>query len=159
MNPTRTLSASSRGTISLSANFRTKFDPLTSQRISSTLANTLLDVHRFYTRRQAAFGELHFGFLAAEMPTLVSVEHNPFVSQHLRDVAKELRVRTCESRQFRFAAYRDLDVIRRAFEQPIQSGSINETLFEPLVNALKVILSDSSEGKRSGSCSLRLGGC
>ena len=119
--------------------------------ISSTLPNTILDVHRFYTRRQDAFGELHFSFLAAEMPTLVSIEHNPFVPQHLRDVAKELRVRTCESRQFRSAAYRDLDVIRRAFEQPVQSGSINETLFEPLVNALKVILSDSSEGKRSVS--------
>ncbi|KAG6370976.1 hypothetical protein JVT61DRAFT_10690 [Boletus reticuloceps] len=115
-------------------------------RISSTLANTLLDIHRFYTRRQDAFGELHFGFLAAEMPTLVSIEHNPFVPHHLRNMAKELRVRTCESRQFRFAAYRDLDVVRRVFEQPIQSGSIDETLFEPLVNALKVILSDSSEG-------------
>ncbi|KAG8221691.1 hypothetical protein J3R82DRAFT_1977 [Butyriboletus roseoflavus] len=114
--------------------------------ISSTLGNTLLDVHRFYTRRQDAFSELHFSFLAAEMPTLVSIEHNVFVPQHLRDMAKDLRVRTCESRQFRFAAYRDLDVIRRAFEQPIQSGSIDETLFEPLVNALKVILSDSSEG-------------
>jgi len=116
--------------------------------ISSRLANNLLDVHRFHTRRQDAFRELHFSSLAAEMPTLVSIEHNSFVPQHLRDVAKELRVRTCESRQFRFAAYRDLDVIRRAFEQPIQSGSIDETLFEPFVNALKVILSDSSQGKR-----------
>lgn len=119
----------------------------TEPQISSMLANTLLDIHRFYTRRQDAFGEPHFSFLAAGMPTLVSIEHNSFVPQHLRDVAKDLRVRTCESRQFRFAAYRDLDVIRRAFEQPIQSGSIDETLFEPLVNALKVILSDSSEGE------------
>ncbi|KAH0832417.1 hypothetical protein J3R83DRAFT_13457 [Lanmaoa asiatica] len=75
----------------------------------------------------------------------VSIEHNPFVPQYLRDMASDLRVRTCESRQFRFAAYRDLDVIRRAFEQPIQSGSIDETLYEPLLNALKVILSDLSE--------------
>ena len=116
-------------------------------RISSTFPNTLLDIHRFYTRRQDAFGEVHFSFLAAEMPTLVSIEHNAFVPQYLRGTAKELRIRTCESRQFRFAAYRDLDVIRRAFEEPIQSGSIDETLFEPLVNALKVIFSDSSEGR------------
>ncbi|KAF9231909.1 hypothetical protein BU15DRAFT_55624 [Melanogaster broomeanus] len=113
---------------------------------SSTLPNTLLDIHRFYTRRQDAFGEPHFTFLAAEMPTLVLLEHNEFVPQDLREDAKELRVKTCESRQFRLAAYRDLDVIRRAFEQPIQSGTIGETLFEPLVSALKVILSNSSEG-------------
>ncbi|KAG9310728.1 hypothetical protein JVU11DRAFT_9331 [Chiua virens] len=113
--------------------------------ISSTLSSALLDTHRFYIRRQDAFGELHFGFLAAEMPTLVSIEHNSFVPQYLRDMAQVLRVWTCESRQFRFAAYRDLDVIWRTFEQSIQLGSIDERLFEPLVNALKAILSDLSE--------------
>ena len=123
----------------------------TEPQISSTLPCTLLDIHRFYTRRQDVFGESHFSFLAAEMPTLVSIEHNTFVPRYLRDTAKELRVKTCESRQFRFATYRDLDVVRKAFEQPIQSGSIDETLFEPFVNALKVILSDSSEG-RCSSC-------
>lgn len=144
--------AQSLATYIQSAN--TLFDSLilrAEPQISSALGNTLIDIHRFHTRRQDAFSELHFSFLAAEMPTLVSIEHNPFVPQHLRDMAKDLRIRTCESQQFRFAAYRDLDVIRRAFERPIQSGSIDETLFEPLVNALKVILSDSSEGKRSVS--------
>ncbi|KAG9310605.1 hypothetical protein JVU11DRAFT_9170 [Chiua virens] len=113
--------------------------------ISSTFSNAVLDIHRSYTHRQDAFGELHFGFLAAEMPILVSIEHNSFVPQYLRGMARVPRVRTCESRQFRFAAYRDLDVIQRVFEQPIQSGSIDERPFEPLVNALKAILSDSRE--------------
>ncbi|KAG9310592.1 hypothetical protein JVU11DRAFT_9154 [Chiua virens] len=133
---------------SLLASANALFDSLilrSEPQISSTLSSALLDIHRFYTRRQDAFGELHFGFLAAGMPILVSVEHNSFVPQYLRDMAQVLRVRTCESRQFRFAAYRDLDVIRRTFEQSIQSGSIDERLFEPLVNALKAILSDSSE--------------
>ncbi|KAF9219563.1 hypothetical protein BS17DRAFT_760662 [Gyrodon lividus] len=115
-------------------------------RISSTLPNTLLDIHRFYTRRQDAFGEPHFTFLAAEIPTLVLLEHNEFVPLGIRGMVKELRVKTCEGRQFRLAAYRDLGVIRRAFEQPIQSGIVGEVLCEPLVGALKVILSDSSEG-------------
>ena len=65
------------------------------------------------------FGEVHFTFPATEMPTLVSIEHNAFVPQYLLGTAKELRVRTCESRQFRFAAYHDLDVIRWVFEEPI----------------------------------------
>ncbi|KIK91304.1 hypothetical protein PAXRUDRAFT_830959 [Paxillus rubicundulus Ve08.2h10] len=113
---------------------------------SSTLPNTLPEIHGFYTRRQDAFSEPHFTFLAAEIPTLVLLEHNEFIPSGLREMAKGLRVKACESRQFRLAAYRDLDVIRRAFEQPIQSGTIGETLFEPLVSALKVILSGSSEG-------------
>ncbi|KAG9308127.1 hypothetical protein JVU11DRAFT_12480 [Chiua virens] len=88
--------------------------------ISSTLSNTLLDIRRFYTRRQDAFGELHFGFLAAEMPILVSIEHNSFVPQHLRDMAQVLRG------------------LRATYPVGIYR--------EPLVNALKVILSDSGEG-------------
>ncbi|KAI6129405.1 hypothetical protein EDD16DRAFT_1690096 [Pisolithus croceorrhizus] len=84
--------------------------------------------------------------LVEEMPTLLLIECNEVIPLELRATAKDLRVRTCESREFRQAAYRDLGVIRKAFEQPIQSGFIGEALFEPLVNALKVILSDSSEG-------------
>lgn len=114
--------------------------------ISSTVPSSLLDTHRIHSRRRNVFREPHFPQLAGEMPTLLLIECNEAIALELRATAKDLRVRTCESREFRQAAYRDLDVIRKAFEQPIQSGSIGETLFEPLVNALKVILSDSSEG-------------
>ncbi|KAI6044642.1 hypothetical protein EDC04DRAFT_2641397 [Pisolithus marmoratus] len=114
--------------------------------VSSTAPSPMLDTHRIHSRRQNVFHESHFPQLAEEMPTLLLIEFNETVPSELRATAKDLRVRTCESREFRQAAYRDLDVIRQAFEQPIQSGSIGETLFEPLVNALKVILSDSSAG-------------
>ena len=50
--------------------------------ISSTFPNTLLDIHQLHTRRQDAFGEVHFSFLVAEMPTPVS-KHNAFVPQYL----------------------------------------------------------------------------
>lgn len=124
------------------------FDSLILQeetQVSSTIPFSLLDTHRIHSRRQDAFCEPHFPLLVAEMPTLLLIECNDSVPSELRATARNLRVRTCESREFRQAAYRDLDVIRKAFEQPIQSGSIGEALFEPLVNALKVILSDSSE--------------
>ncbi|KAI6169577.1 hypothetical protein EDD17DRAFT_1784529, partial [Pisolithus thermaeus] len=114
--------------------------------ISSTAPSSLLDTHRIHSRRQNVFREPYFPQLVEEMPTLVLIECNEIIPLELRAMAKDLRVRTCESREFRQAAYRDLGVIRKAFEQPIQSGSIGEALFEPLVNALKVILSDSSEG-------------
>lgn len=114
--------------------------------ISSMAPSSLLDTHRIHSRRQNVFREPHFPQLAEEMPTLLLIECNEIIPSELRTMAKDLRIRTCESREFRQAAYRDLDVIRKAFERPIQSGSIGEALFEPLVNALKVILSDSSEG-------------
>ncbi|KAI6121312.1 hypothetical protein F5141DRAFT_1186585 [Pisolithus sp. B1] len=114
--------------------------------ISSTAPSSLLDTHRIHSRRQNVFREPHFPQLVEEMPTLLLIECNEVIPLELRATAKDLRVRTCESREFRQAAYRDLGVIRKAFEQPIQSGFIGEALFEPLVNALKVILSDSSEG-------------
>ncbi|KAL4080156.1 hypothetical protein V8B97DRAFT_1914244 [Scleroderma yunnanense] len=114
--------------------------------ISSTIPFSLLDIHRIHSRRQDVFSESHFPLLVGEMPTLLLVECNDFVPSELRAISRDLRVKTCESRDFRQAAYRDLDVIRRAFEQPIQSGTIGEALFEPLVNALKVILSESNDG-------------
>lgn len=126
------------------------FDSLVLQeetQISSTIPFSLLDNHRIHSRRQDAFCEPHFPLLVAEMPTLLLIECNDSVPSELRTIARDLRLRTCESQEFRQAAYRDLDVIRKAFEQPIQSGSIGEAMFEPLVNALKVILSDSSKGQ------------
>ncbi|KAH7888428.1 hypothetical protein F5I97DRAFT_1803562 [Phlebopus sp. FC_14] len=114
--------------------------------VSPILSPSLLDIQRIHTRRQDTFCDPHFDLLVTEIPTLLLIEFNGCVPCELRDTAKALRVKTCESREFRQAAYRDLDVIRKAFEQPIQLGKIGETMFEPLVGALKVILSDSSEG-------------
>lgn len=124
------------------------FDTLVLQveaQISTTIPFSLADSHRIHSWRQDAFREPHFSLLASEMPTLLLIEYNDCVPFELRSMVHDLRVRTCESREFRQGAHRDLDVIRKAFEQPIQSGSIGEAMFEPLVNALKVILSDSSE--------------
>jgi mediator of RNA polymerase II transcription subunit 12 len=114
--------------------------------ISPIIPQELLDAQRIHTRRQDAFREPHFTLLASNIPTLVLLEHNSVVSDDLRAVARDLLLRTCESRDIRQSCYRNLDAVRRGFEHPIQSGMVAETLCEPLVNALKLILSESNEG-------------
>lgn len=113
--------------------------------ISSIVPQELLDAQRIHTWRQDAFREPHFTLLASNIPNLVLLEHNNVVSDELRGIARDLRLRTCESRDIRQSCYRNLDAVRKGFERPIQSGMVAETLCEPLVNALKMILSESNE--------------
>ncbi|OAX39947.1 hypothetical protein K503DRAFT_781763 [Rhizopogon vinicolor AM-OR11-026] len=124
------------------------FDALVLQEecfISLVIPQELLDAQRIHTRRQDAFREPHFTLLASNIPTLVLLEHNSVIPDELRAIARDLRLRTCESRDIRQSCYRNLDAVRRGFEHPIQSGMVPETLCEPLVNALKLILSESIE--------------
>lgn len=114
--------------------------------ISPIIPQELLDAQRIHTRRQDAFREPHFTLLASNIPTLVLLEYNSMVSDELRGIARDLRLRMCESRDIRQSCYRNLDAVRKGFEHPIQSGMVAETLCEPLVNALKLILSESNEG-------------
>ncbi|KAG1807752.1 hypothetical protein EV424DRAFT_1543731 [Suillus variegatus] len=124
------------------------FDALVLQEecsISPIVPQELLDAQRIRTWRQDAFREPHFTLLASNIPNLVLLEHNDVVSDGLRGTARDLRLRTCESRDIRQSCYRNLDAVRKGFEHPIQSGMVAETLYEPLVNALKMILSESNE--------------
>lgn len=124
------------------------FDALVLQEecfISPIVPQELLDAQRIHTWRQDAFREPHFTLLACNIPNLVLLEHNNVVSDGLRGIARDLRLRTCESRDIRQSCYRNLDAVRRGFEHPIQSGMVAETLCEPLVNALKMILSEPNE--------------
>ncbi|KAG1837915.1 hypothetical protein DFJ58DRAFT_862003 [Suillus subalutaceus] len=108
------------------------FDALVLQEecfISPIVPQELLDAQRIHTWRQDAFREPHFTLLASNIPNLVLLEHNNVVSDELRGIARDLRLRT----------------VREGFEHPIQSGMVAETLCEPLVNALKMILSESNE--------------
>jgi len=125
------------------------FDALVIQEecvISPIIPQELLDAQRIHTRRQDVFREPHFTLLASNIPTLVFLEHNSVVSDELRRIARDLRLRTCENRDIRQSCYRNLDAVLRGFEHPIQSGMVAETLCEPLVNALKLIFSESDEG-------------
>ncbi|KAG1727617.1 hypothetical protein EDB19DRAFT_1897524 [Suillus lakei] len=96
--------------------------------ISPIVPQELLDAQRIHTWRQDAFREPHFTLLASNIPNLVLLEHNNVVSDELRRIARDLRLRTQ-------SCYRNLDA----------SGMVAETLCEPLVNALKMILSESNE--------------
>jgi mediator of RNA polymerase II transcription subunit 12 len=104
----------------------------------------LLDIQRIRTRRQDVYRESHFSLLVASIPTLVIIEKNEHVSDDLRRSAMSLRCELCETREFRQAAYRNLDGVRDAFEQTLQSG-VGENLGESMIDALRLVLSESQK--------------
>lgn len=100
----------------------------------------LLDVQRILTRRQEVYREPHFSLLIAVIPTLVLVENNEHIPDDLRRESKSLRCTLCETEEFRQGAYRNLDIVRDAFEQQLQSGNADEKLEEPMIDALRLVL-------------------
>ncbi|KAG2121417.1 hypothetical protein BD769DRAFT_1629455 [Suillus cothurnatus] len=126
------------------------FDALVLQEecfISSIVPQELLDAQRIHTWRQDAFREPHFTLLASNIPNLVLLEHNNVVSDELRGVARDLRLRTCRSRDIRQSCYRNLDAVRRGFEHPIQSGMVAE-------NALRTAHTDVNSFLSTGISSV-----
>lgn len=103
----------------------------------------LLEIQRIRTRRQDVYREPHFSLLVANIPTLVLVEHNPEIPTKLKESSAAIRHKLCKIREFRRGAYRNLDAVRAAFEQPLQSGEVDERLDEPIVDALRMVLGES----------------
>ncbi|KAH9924878.1 uncharacterized protein B0H18DRAFT_1119667 [Fomitopsis serialis] len=68
------------------------------------------------TRRRDVFREPHFSELVDNLPALVLVEHNHFLTDTLRQGSRALRESICRFSVFRLGVYRDLDAVRRAFE-------------------------------------------
>jgi mediator of RNA polymerase II transcription subunit 12 len=102
----------------------------------------LPEVQRICTRRQTVYLEPHYSLLVTAIPTLVFIEKNKFISQDLRDASASLRTSVCATSDFRQGAHRNLDAVRNAFEQPLLSEAVVDDC-HPLVEALRVILSDS----------------
>jgi len=112
----------------------------------------LFELQCIRTRRQAVFEEPHFSQLAASIPALISLENNSEILEHLRLESTALRCRLCQDPAFRQGAYRDLNVIRDAFENsPFLSdrGTHSEDLCRREIAGLKMILYDSSDGESS----------
>jgi mediator of RNA polymerase II transcription subunit 12, fungi type len=112
----------------------------------------LSEVQSIRTRRQAVYDEPHFPLLVASIPTLISLENNEDVPKALRNESTSLRCRLCQGSGFRQAAYRNLDVIREAFEiSPylMDSYPSSESLSKCVIAGLRMILCDSRDGRRS----------
>ncbi|KAF8828838.1 hypothetical protein HHX47_DHR3000082 [Lentinula edodes] len=107
----------------------------------------LLEVHCIRTRRQDVYREPYFPSMIAKIPILVSLENSNRVSEQLRQDAQEIRQLLCEDKLFRQGVFRNLDVVRVAFEQSMQIAEGNgENIFKPTIAALSMILGENTEG-------------
>ena len=106
----------------------------------------LSDLQRIRTRRQEVYREPHFSALVSNIPTLIAIEKNVNVSEDLRRASTALRIALCADQNFCQGAHRNLDAIREAFEQPLNSDTINDEFRESLIDALCLVLWESREG-------------
>ncbi|TRM70308.1 hypothetical protein BD626DRAFT_448794 [Schizophyllum amplum] len=106
----------------------------------------LTQVQALRTARQDAFRAAAFPTLAGSVPTLVLLKHNEHLYNDLRDDASEIKARLCADPDFRRAVFRDLDVVREAFEHALKTTetlSARESISADLIQSLNVMLCDS----------------
>lgn len=109
----------------------------------------LLEVQKLRTRRREVYWEEHFSLLMNNIPNLVFLEHNRLADSNIRDTVKNLRNSICKSPELRQGTYRNLNALRSAFEQSLQLEAQRDDLHEPLIQCLRLILSDSDGGEHS----------
>jgi mediator of RNA polymerase II transcription subunit 12, fungi type len=121
----------------------------------STFPRDLFDVQRLRTRRRTVYYEPHFSSLAGTVPLLIYIESAGLLPESLGAQFASLRRELCQDRRFRQGAYRNLDVIREAFEtSPFLVDTSYESLRKDAVAGLRMILWDSVEGLFLQPCSL-----
>jgi mediator of RNA polymerase II transcription subunit 12, fungi type len=107
----------------------------------------IVELQRVRVRRQDVFCASHLSLLVAAIPTLVFLEHAPHVPAELRPRAAALRDAVCGSVEFRQGIYRDLNAVRDAFDKSLQYDALDESLVEPLMDALRLILNVTRTGE------------
>ncbi|KAF8995454.1 hypothetical protein BDQ17DRAFT_1430355 [Cyathus striatus] len=106
----------------------------------------IFDVQCIRTRRQVVYCEPHFTLLVTNIPILIHLESNDLVSQDLRDESRSLRYRICRDPGFRQGAYRNLDIIKEAFENSPHLLNTNGAAHSKhVISGLRMILYDSAE--------------
>ncbi len=108
--------------------------------------NDIVELQRVRVRRQDVFCSPHLSLLVGAIPTLVFLEHAPHVPSELRRRAVALRDAVCGSIEFRQGVYRDLNAVRDAFDKSLQYDALDESLVEPLMDALRLILNVTRTG-------------
>ncbi|CAA7259196.1 unnamed protein product [Cyclocybe aegerita] len=108
----------------------------------------LFEVQCIRTRRQAVYDEPHFSFLASNIPALICLESNQEIPEALRAESTTLRCQLCQQSGFRQGAYRNLDIIREAFENSpylVDQDPSTENLSKRAIAGLNMILCDSTD--------------
>ncbi|KAJ7594649.1 hypothetical protein C8J56DRAFT_444559 [Mycena floridula] len=106
----------------------------------------LLDDQCIRTRRQDVYQDPHFRYLVGSIPVLLALENNEHVSNHLRVASKQLRHALCEQELFRRAVFRNVAVVREAFERPIPTAAdFQGDLTKATIAALKLVLCEPAD--------------
>ena len=107
----------------------------------------IFEAQGLQTRRRDVFRAPHFSKLVDNLPALVLVEHNHFLSDTSRQGSRALRESVCRFSVFRLGVYRDLDAVRYAFEKLLESRTVSEELHADLVTALRLMLRDPDQSE------------
>ncbi|THV06762.1 hypothetical protein K435DRAFT_711026 [Dendrothele bispora CBS 962.96] len=105
--------------------------------------SSLLDLQGLGTRRQDVYEEPHFPLLIGTLPILLSVENNISLDERLRDEAKDIRQRLCMEERFRQGVFRNLDIVRSAFERPLEDT--RDDVCKTTMAALRMVLGEPTD--------------
>jgi mediator of RNA polymerase II transcription subunit 12, fungi type len=109
----------------------------------ATTSNEHIDeMQKLQTRRRAIYAEENFSLLVTALPNLVTLEHKEDVDDELRDSITRLRTAISKHPEFRMVAYRNLELVSRAFWN-VDAQSLPQNVERHLGSALQQILSDS----------------
>ena len=106
----------------------------------------IVEFHGLQTERRDVYREPYFAVLVTNIPTLVLLEQNSNIPEHLRQNSTALREAICRSSVFRLGTYRELDIVHDAFQVVLSNPDVPEEKHEPLVSALKFIFNEGQTG-------------
>ncbi|EKM53974.1 uncharacterized protein PHACADRAFT_196411 [Phanerochaete carnosa HHB-10118-sp] len=104
-----------------------------------------LQYHGLQTGRRDVYRGPYFAALVKIIPTLVLLEHNINIPEHLRQGCGVLRVALCSSSVFRMGTFRELDTVHDAFQAVLANPEVPEEKHEPLIAALKLIFNEGQQ--------------
>lgn len=103
----------------------------------------LEEIQKLQTRRRAIYVDENFSLLVKALTGLVTLEHAAGIEEDLCQVVSQLRVAVSKDPTFRMVAFRNLEMVSRAFWYDPDSQSLPQECERHLGNALQQILSDS----------------
>ncbi|KAL6308224.1 hypothetical protein BKA93DRAFT_726196 [Sparassis latifolia] len=109
----------------------------------------IFEARGLQTRRRDVFREPYFSSLIDNLPILVLIEQNQYISEISRRTSLSLRQAICKVSVFRQGVYRDLDAVRLAFEKLLECRTVPEETHQHLVSALRMMLRDPAHGNNT----------
>ena len=100
------------------------------------------EIQKLQTRRRAIYLEENFSLLVTALPNLVTLEYKDDIGEDLRSSITQLRIAISKHSGFRTVAYRNLELVSRAFWN-VDAQSLPQNVERHLGSALQHILSDS----------------